>query len=371
MWQLAVFVVLLLILHVRRKEREVYYHTVTNNHSSCVKMTLCSKDGSNEALILETVLCDKFAVFQIDTGYAGAPVISKSYLASQTAVTGTDVCQKYASAIKVSRKASEDEVQRALRSLLKSGLCRSFTSGCTMRLMGIGSTNEMQSDMLLCKSLALKNVQGEYQRMGGQVDADVFVTHSLKGGVHILTCDYLLHRSPSVLCPADEKLWLGLSEDDKISMEPSFKFHESFFVGGSFAIMMTVGGVPMRVVVDTGATAPLSVSKSSSTRIKKCSVPTGGVFNLIQTGVNGERICSSSISVNVKIGSVDLGNVIAFVNNEDVEGADAYAGLGMLRALDLWLEPHRIGIRRNRLQPSIPRGRPGACEGAVLPPCAL
>ena len=63
--------------------------------------------------------------------------------------------------------------------------------------------------------------------MGGQVDVDV-VTHSLKGGVHILTCDYLLHRSPSVLCPADEKLWLGLSADDKVSMEPSFKFRVIF-----------------------------------------------------------------------------------------------------------------------------------------------
>ena len=126
----------------------------------------------------------------------------------------------------------------------------------------------------------------------------------------------------------------------------------------------------MRVVVDTGATAPLSISKSSSSRIKQCSAPNGGVFNITQTGVNGERICSSSIAVNVNIGSVKLGNVVALINDQDVEGADAYAGLGMLRALDIWLEPHRIGVRRNGLQPTIPNGKPGACKGATLPPCA-
>jgi hypothetical protein len=371
MWKTAVFMILLLIVYVRKKKNEAYHHhPITNKSASCVKMTLCSKDRVNEALILETILCEKPAIFQLDTGYAGAPVISKSYLASQQHTVARDACQRYESAIKASRRVSNDDIQRAITRLLKSGLCRSFTSGCTMRLMGIGSTNEMQSDMLLCQGLAIKDEYGEYQRMCGTVDADVFVTHSLKGGVHILTCDYLLHRSPSVLCPADEKLWLGLSHEERSAMEPSFKFHDAFFVGGSFAIMMTVGGVPLRVVVDTGATAPLSISKSSSSRIKQCSVPSDGMFNITQIGVNGERICSSSISVNVKIGSVELGNVIALVNNENVEGADAYAGLGMLRALDIWIEPHRIGIRRNRLKPSTPYGKPGACEGAVLPPCA-
>ena len=42
----------------------------------------------------------------------------------------------------------------------------------------------------------------------------------------------------------------------------------------------------MRVVVDTGATAPLSVSKSSSMRIKKCSVPTAA-FSICTDG--GQR----------------------------------------------------------------------------------
>ena len=45
----------------------------TRKKKKVKEMTLCSK--ANEALVLETILCEK-----PDTGYAGAPVISKSYL---------------------------------------------------------------------------------------------------------------------------------------------------------------------------------------------------------------------------------------------------------------------------------------------------
>lgn len=368
MWQLSVFILCLIVVHLKSTNRPLSIKATERVSETSIELVLCGTNN-NEALVVDTVLCGERALFQIDTGYAGAPVISKSYLSVQGKVSGNTIYEQYASSIKESKRTSVDATHRALGGLLRSGVCRSYTSGCTMRLMGIGSISEMQSDMLLCPSLAMRNKQGVYQSLGGRVDADVFMTHPLKGGVHILTCDYLLHRSPSVICPSEGTLWLGLSSGNKKQMEPSFKFHDAFFVGGSFAIMMTVGGSAMRVVVDTGATAPLSIGRKAAGRMKTCTTPQGGSYHLTQTGVNGERICSSAVSVRVTIGQIDVGNVDAFVNDDDVEGADAYAGLGMLRALDLWLEPTRVGVRRNKLQPLVPSGAPGVCQGVTLPKC--
>lgn len=334
-------------------------------------MHLCGHD--NEVLLLDTVFAGTRTLFQIDTGYAGAPVLSKSFLSVQDRIRGRTIKERYASATSMSRRATSDGCQKAMNELLGSGQCRAFTSGCTMRLMGIGSTSsEMQSDMLLCPALAFVAHDEAIHSGSGTVNGDVFMTHPLKGGVHILTCDYLLHRSPSVLCPADGALWLGLSSDQRRSMESTFAFHDAYFVGGAFAIVMNVGGHNMRIVVDTGATAPLSLGRTSGGRIKRCSAPPGGHYHVTQTGVNGERICSTALSVPVKIGSVDVGIVEAFVNGDDVEGADGYAGLGLLRVLDLWLEPHRLGIRRNRLSPTRPTtGRTGKCDTHHLPSCAV
>ena len=65
----------------------------------------------------------------------------------------------------------------------------------------------------------------------------------------------------------------------------------------------------------------------------------------------GERVCSDVVHARVRVGGLDLGDVEVFANASEVEGADGYAGMGLLRALDLWLEPGRLGVRRSGLPP--------------------
>jgi hypothetical protein len=73
----------------------------------------------------------------------------------------------------------------------------------------------------------------------------------------------------------------------------------------------------------------------------------------------------------VNIGALSMGEVHVMANGDEVEGADGYAGIGLLRAVDMWLEPSRIGFRKNRLDPTMPNvGQPGKCKEGGLPLCA-
>jgi len=63
----------------------------------------------------------------------------------------------------------------------------------------------------------------------------------------------------------------------------------------------------------------------------------------------------------VQIGKLNLGTVNVFANTHDVAGADGYAGMGLLRALDMWIDPSRIGFRRSGLPTRTPMTTPGSC----------
>lgn len=368
MWTLALAAICgALVLLLRRRQRRP--RPLRGLVGRRVQVVLCEDAHGNEALVLDARLGDARTLFHLDTGYAGPPVLSTSYLAVQRREPETlSVRDRYArSARLLAAPASDDARERAVGTLLRSGLCRSFTSGCTMRLMGIGVTAEMQADMLLCPALALS----DGAPAAGEVNADVFVTNPLRGSIHILTCDFLLHRAPAVLCPAAGALWLAPAATDRRALERGFRFHDAFFVGGAFALPMRVGGTELRIVVDTGAAAALSLGRSAAERLRTCRSPAEGAYHLVQSGVNGERICSAAVTVAVVAGGVDLGEVDALVNEDDVEGADGYAGLGLLRALDLWMEPHRIGVRRNTLPVRTTSARsPGGCSGVAPPACA-
>lgn len=320
----------------------------------------------NESLVLSGTLAGAHrALFMIDTAYAGAPVLSTSYLAVQGHCDGLldGVEARYRRCVDALRnEVRENDRHTAMHALLREGRCRAFTSGCTMRLMGIGATSEAQADMLLCPSIRLDGASD-----GGLVDADVMVTHPLHGSVHILTSDYLLHRAPCVIRPRVGLLHLRLSLFEQLTMRPTFDFHPAFMVGGAFAVLMDVGGASLRIVVDTGAAAALSIGRNALAKLSTCAATSR---RATQSGVNGEQVCSDVLVAPVRIGALDMGSVEVFANAMDVEGADGYAGMGLLRAVDLWLEPRAIGFRRSSLPP---RGSdataPGSCGGA-LPACA-
>ena len=295
----------------------------------------------NEALVLEGTLAGHArTLFMIDTAYAGAPVLSTSYLAVQHScgrgILSTEA--KYRQCVHALRnEVREDDRYAAVDTLLRAQTCRAYTSGCTQRLMGIGSTVEAQADMLLCDGIRF----GMHKTHN--VDADVFVTHPLHGSVHILTCDYLLHRAPCVIRPAARRLHLNVSPMHP--MRAGFEFHEAEFVGGAFVVPMRVGGADLKIVVDTGAAAAISLGRSAVDKVATCAKPLPAT-RALQSGVNGERVCSDVLTASVQIGGLHMGNAVeVFANADEVEGADGYAGMGLLRMVDLWLQPNAIGFR--------------------------
>ena len=318
------------------------------------------RDASgNECLLVRASLAGRSTVFLVDTAYAGAPVLSLTFLARQA--RGECSTRDLASCMRrLRRGASADDAREGyevLRALLLRE-CRSFTSGCTMRLMGIGETKEAQSDMLLCPGLRLEGVASP-----SSVDADDFVTNPLRGNPHILTSDYLLHRAPALLRMGAQTLELQVSAARQLALGPTFDFQPARFAGGAFVVKMLVGDGELDVVVDTGAAAPLSVSKAAASKIKRRTRP-DPPRRITQVGVNGERVCSDVHRARVRVGkTLDLGEVDVLFNSHPVEGADAYAGMGLLRAVDVWLEPRRIGFRRSGL-PTTP------CGGTAVGTCA-
>jgi hypothetical protein len=337
-----------------------------------VRLVLAADDDGHETLVVAGTGAYRDALFLVDTAYAGAPVLSTSYLA--TLAEGTSgllrgsVEARYRAAVRRLRQGVAADARHAALARVRHTTCRAFTSGCTMRLMSIGTIAEAQSDMLLCPPLRLGAARAD-------VDADVFVTHPLPTSVHVLTCDYLLHRAPCVLAIAAGTLHLRLSNVEVATMAPGFRFFAARFVGGAFVVDMLVGDAPMRVVVDTGAVATLSLGRTAAKRLRTC---TRGAppRRTAQAGVNGEEVCSDVLRAPVRVGGVeatgviDLGVVDVLVNEGEVEGADGYVGLGLLRAVDLWLEPGRIGFRRNGLAPRSSMATvEGACPSGGLPSC--
>lgn len=326
--------------------------------SSSSRLYLVRDSLGNESLVVRgTIAGVRDALFMIDTAYAGAPVVSTSYLSVQSQCGGINDVQTHYLRCMASLKGeiTNDDRHRAVRTLVHSGVCRSFTSGCTQRLMGIGATQESQSDMLLCPAIGI----------GGTHDmtSDVLMTHPLRGGIHILTTDYLLHRSPCVLRPGTGRVYFGTNVG-----RHTFEFHPAKLVGGAFVVPMRVGDDILEIVVDTGAAAALSLAPSAVARLRSCRTLSKRAY---QSGVNGERVCSDVLEADVWIGRFHPGRVEVFANSREIHGCDGYAGMGLLRAFDLWLQPDAIGFRSSGLSVRASQATvDGVCDTTRSLPCA-
>ena len=124
---------------------------------STYKLNLVDSDGMNEVILLNARVNGRSFLFMLDTGYAGPPVLSRSYLAISDP-THLNVKSRYKTILKRLLSVKEEDEHAAVNEYMNRGGCFPFTSGCTMRLMGIGSTQEQQADMLMCPMLHLENV---------------------------------------------------------------------------------------------------------------------------------------------------------------------------------------------------------------------
>ena len=305
---------------------------------------LFGDEKGNESLYLDADFDGKKTFFLIDTAYAGAPVLSLSYLSKlqmhKRYLTRGSVKKRFAYTMELLREQTSDKLMHeSLRRFSDTSRCRSFTSGCTMRLMGIGTTNEARSDMFLCPPLKLKGPN----LIPKGWDADVFVTNPLHGSTHIITADYLLHRSPAVIQISKGRLLLNARN------HPTHRYDKfpAEMAGGAFIVPIKIGGEILKVVVDTGASVAISLGKESGKKIKDCKATNR---NLHQGGVNGEKICSDIIVTTVQLGKEVFENIQLVVNSMDVSGADGYMGMGLLRAFDLYIDRDVIGFKRNGMK---------------------
>lgn len=340
-------VIIAMVLQIMRRRYERRIHLVED-------------EMGNESIVVNASVGGLRTLFMIDTAYGGAPVLSTSFLSVQERCSVGDVASRARRCLHELRTSvtDDDRSNAVVQRLLQRTHCRSFTSGCTMRLMGIGETSENQADMLLCPSI----------RIDGQADvdpvqADIFVSNPLRGTPHILTMDYLLHRSPCSLYMRRGALVFYDQTTD------GFQPLTTSMMGGSFVVSMTVGGTPMNVVLDTGASITLSVSSTSLHRIQRCSMD-NPPKRIRQRGVNGEEVCSDLLLAEVSVGSLAMGTIPVLANDTPVQGSDGYAGMGLLRALDMRFEPNRVSVRRSGLPVRAPRGHSEGTCGTAPPSCA-
>jgi hypothetical protein len=124
----------------------------------------------------------------------------------------------------------------------------------------------------------------------------------------------------------------------------------------------------MNIVLDTGASISISISSTSLEKITTCSIDDPSK-HIRQRGVNGEEVCSDMLLADVSIGTLKLGVVSLLANDTPVQGSDGYAGMALLRALDMRFEPNRVSVRRSGLPTRTPQGHSLGTCGRTLPTC--
>jgi len=325
------------------------WHVWKRKPSKEVPLHLVKTPSGSQVMLIDVRLGDgSYALFQVDTAFGGPPMLSKTYLSQVPPVYAAGNVQKRYSQAANAKGGSEDGAgeEAVERFLARCKNCRTFASGCSMQLMSIDAIQTHHSDLILAPALQL---QGKLPSSSSSFESDVLLTHSLPGSVHILTLDYMMHRSPVLIQPGKITFHASLSWYD------SFRMVEVRHVAGVFAIPIEVDGVGMEVMLDTGSSTGLTLNRSAFRRLPRGTNPSSSSSSavhkhIVQRGVNGERTCNNlSLHRIVLAGyEVDADPLPVMVKATDgsVSGeVDGYMGLPFLRAFDLWMEQDKIGVR--------------------------
>ena len=336
-----------------------------------IRLSLTGEERNEECLIVEAELGGHVVFFQVDTGYAGPPVLSTSYLAVHGdqlfSDAGMTTQKRYQATLQALRhRVGDRERSNALDKFLKASHCRAFTSGCTMRLMGISTTVEQQADMMLCAPLAFRTPFGVMRALAkpsSQANAEVFVTNPLHGSCHILTCDFLLQAAP-VLIRMTGGIELNLSAARIAIVARMSETIPLRLIGGAPVVSILIGDEKFVCTLDTGAPGPVTLGAQAIERLPGALCPRTPYVSY-QGGINGDRVCSSVIVAPVSIGNaLRFENLPIFVNEAPVEETDGYIGMGLLRAMDILLTTSTLGLRASGLAPRTIedyRSAPGEC----------
>ena len=311
--------------------------------------------GANPCAIVRARVGEYQTAFCIDTGFAGPCLISLPCLARAPSLSdGQDVVQWATQAQPAisAAHASASEQASALHAFEMRNRCSDFTSGCTMRLASIGATKETTSEMLLTPPLELctpeyKTGEGppvwtSPRACSGQPVAEVLASTPMPT-LHILTCDWLVQNSPSMLAPHSGTLTTNMPGDAFAAERTSLHTISTELSGGAFVATIKVDGASLRVTVDSGAACYLSVGKQAADKIRTCR-PTGRTMR--QLGANGERICAHAVLASVDLcGATE--EVPVLINDLAIDSEDGYIGWCFLRHFDICVTPTALYARRN------------------------
>lgn len=351
--------------------------------ASSFRLHLVSSDDANESMVLRAKLQGEDVFFLVDTGYAGSPVLSTTYLALDDAAkrrararASRDVAEAYAATVAALHAVRGDEERAlAVQAYLQTSSCYAYQSGCTMRLLSVGSVSETQSDMLLCDALRFQTASGAAyyaapRRFGssrgsgsgssGGGRGDVLITNPLPSSVHILTMDYLFTVAPCLLQPGRGQM------QTSVRTRPSrFRYEPLRLVGGAPVVDVRIGDAVFACTLDTGAPGGVSLGASAAARLPPL---TCTHTSLTQHGVNADSICSTVYAADVTVLGITLHDAIVLVNDAEVQHTDGYIGMACLRALDLYVSHAEVGAAPSGLAPqsasSLPTSR-GACAATA------
>jgi len=331
------------------------------------------------------------SIFVIDTGYAGAPVLNARLLHAGATGGSAEEHARAVAAVECDSQCAHDGV----RAFVEAQACTDYTSGCVLRLMGIGVTSEQASDMLLCPPVELRALgaptgacaeaspgrngrgadapgRGGGEAAGGSyVDpkaslgmprADVLMTNREMTSPHILTLDYLLQFAPCLLRPSHGVMRLAMTPDQFLLQRAQSTAIAHELHGGAFVCDVRVNGKRLRCTVDTGASITLSVSRS-----KMIGLNLLATTHVRQQGIHAEVVCSDMTLARVEFAGRAFPEMPVFVNTTEVEGTDGYIGLGVLRAFDLLLTPRVLFAAYNGAAPSDAACYAGVLRGGACP----
>jgi len=302
----------------------------------------------------------------VDTGFAGPPLLSLPFLSTESGIQQ--------SASQHHRQGSglpdvrETQQHLALNKFLAQNACVSYTAGCSVNLVGIGSSTNVTSDTILSPPILLVGANGDLvcgKTCAGLALADVISTTPM-ATTHILTLDWLRQLAPCCLMPQSGQIALSIPPHTMAKMRPSFTPVTREMSGGAFVAQIKVGGVSMRATVDTGAVVFVAIGASAARKIRNCSVQVPRKVQ--QTGVNGEQICSEVVTTTVEFAGVEVTDIEAYLNDADLGDVDAYIGAAFLVGFDLLimgdelLARHTGSINKKLLNPTM---KSGSCGGGL------
>ena len=334
-----IIVVTLYVLSCIHTSKVIEYPPIIGGHTIKIQIS----GNVNPSISIPFKIGKYESVFILDTGYAGAPVLNTKILD----IPFDGNIDMYLS--KLSNVAcSNEDANRKLDGFKTHNKCIDYTSGCVLRLMGIGETSEKASDMLLCSPILMKTEnESSYVNVKqklGIAEADVLMTNHELNSPHILTLDYLMHLSPCMICPRQGKMHLGMGSLEFVSERAQCEHVSSETIGGAYVCTLNVDGVPVRCTVDTGASMTICIGKSvfdKMSRYKKTDE------HIQQIGINSEVICSNIILSDISFCGKSFSEVPVFVNDQEVEETDGYVGLGLLKCFDLLVTPIALFAKYN------------------------